>query len=164
MKPEDYPPGLQLIVGNTGDLKSNRAKWQFGLHEDGGCGASVTVPIPGMKRRHSREKHVESHMNPEDISAVFQQLIDLPARFPEQCFQRDGVYVDHSENDGGTHKLRCNHELCLAVTIYEAGQIRGSYFVTAASPAWQSTPLPDFIRNLITPTVEAATRSSPGRV
>lgn len=35
VKPEDCPPGLKLQVGNTGDIKSNTAEWQFGLDEDG---------------------------------------------------------------------------------------------------------------------------------
>jgi hypothetical protein len=164
VKPEDYPPGLKLIVGNTGDIKSNIAKWQFGLDEDGRCGAFVTVPIPGMKWRHSRMKNVESRMDAEDASAVFKQLMDLPVRFPEQCFPSEGVYVDHSGHDGGTHRLRCNDELCLAVTIWESGQVRATYFVTEESPAWQSSILPEFIRKLIKPIIEASTRSRTGQV
>jgi len=39
-------------------------------------------------------------MEAEAASAVF-KLMDLPVRFPEQCFPSDGVYVDHSENGGG---------------------------------------------------------------
>lgn len=164
MKPEDYPPGLKLQVGNRGDLKTNISRWQFGLDEDGRCGAWVTVPIPGMKWRHSRMKYAESRMEAKDASTVFRQLMDLPVRFPEQCFPSDGVYVDHSENDGGTHRLRCNDELCLSVTIWESGQIRETYYVTEESPAWQSTNLTEFIRKLIKPVLEASVRPRTGKV
>ena len=58
VKPEDYPPGRQLIVGWLGDLRNGVPKWQFGLHEDGRCGLMVWMPIPGLKWRHSRPKHV----------------------------------------------------------------------------------------------------------
>ena len=85
VKPEDYPPGLKLQIGNRGDLKTNIARWQFGLDEDGRCGIWLTVPIQSMKWRHSRMKYVESRMEPEDASTLFKQLMDLPARFPGQC-------------------------------------------------------------------------------
>lgn len=124
----------------------------------------MTVPIPGMKWKYSRMKYVESQMEPKDASALFKQLMDLPARFPGQCFPSDGVYVDHSENDGGTHRLRCNHELCLAVTIWESGQIQETYYLTEESPAWQSSILPTFIRELIKPILTASTRSRDGLV
>ena len=156
VKPEDWPPGRQLIVGDTGDIGSGKHRMQFGLHDDGRYGASVTVPIPGLKWRHARMKHVEARMDAGKALAILKQVQELSNNFPGQCYPGSEVYVDHSGHDGGTHRLQCNNKLCLAVTIYEAGQVLGQYYIDEQSPAWQSTPLPAITRELIQPILDDA--------
>lgn len=159
IRPEDWPAGMQLIVGDTGHISSCKPRVQFGVHADGRYGASVTVPIPGLKWRHARMKHVEARMDADKAIAIMKQVLELPANFPDQCFPVGEAYVDHSGHDGGTHRLRCNDRLCLAVTLYEAGQQLAYYFIEEQSPAWQSTPIPVITCELIQPILDEATRS-----
>lgn len=157
--PEDLPAGMQLIVGDTGHIGSGKHRMQFGLHADGRYGASVTVPVPGLKWRHARMKRVEARMDADKAVAIMKQVLELPANFPDQCFPVSEAYVDHSGHDGGTHRLQCNDRLCLAITLYEGGRQLAYYFIEEVSPAWQSTPIPVIARELIQPILDEAARS-----
>lgn len=157
LKPEDYPPGRQLIVGWLGDLSHGVAKWQFGLYDDGRYGATVQVPIPGLKWRHARTKIVWAKMEPACAIILIEIANGLPGKFPKDCLTDDRICVDHSEHDGGVHRNRETDELCLAVTIYERGQHSG-YYIVETSPAWKTTGLHNLIRELIAPVLEAAQR------
>ena len=151
VKPEDYPPGRQLIVGWLGDLEHGVAKWQFGLHDDGRCGAMVWVPVPGLKWRHSRPKNVEQHMTADRATTLVQTMIDLPERFPGECLSTDEVCVDHSGHNGGVHRVRKTDVLCYAITVWERGQTTHSYYLAETSPAWQESELCGVVEMLIAP-------------
>lgn len=132
-KPEDNPPGRQIIVGWLGDLQNGVAKWQFGFHDDGRCEAMVQVPIPGMKWRHSRPKLVETKLDPTRAAALIDEAIALPTRYPKECLADGQVCVDHSGHDGGVHRDRKTDALCYAVTVMDRGQIVGQYFLALLS-------------------------------
>lgn len=151
VKPEDYPPGRHLVVGWLGDLQQGVAKWQFGLHDDGRCGAMVWVPVPGLKWRHSRPKNAEQHMTAERATALIQTMIDLPGTYPGQCLSTDEVYVDHSGHDGGVHRARKTDVLCYAVTVWERGQTTHLYYLAETGLAWQESEIRGVIKELIPP-------------
>lgn len=150
-KPEDYPPGRQLAVVHTGDIRHGVARWQFGLHQAGRCGASVTIPVPDLKWRHLRPKHVALQMDSTRATALIESAVDLPNWVPQECLAPSSVYVDHSGHDGGVHKARNGDALCLSVTIWERGQVTHSYFLPETSRAWQESAIRGVIENLIAP-------------
>jgi hypothetical protein len=162
VKPEDYPPGKQLIIGWLGDLQHGVAKWQFGLHDDGRYGAMVWVPVPGMKWRHSRPKVVEKRLTSERATTLIESAVTLPNRFPLECLVHAQVCVDHSGHDGGVHRLRETDTLCYGVTIIERNQVIGSYFLAEDSRAWLTWELKAIIEELIAPAI-AAGRHTPGK-
>ena len=150
VNPEDYPPGRQLIVGWLGDLAHGVAKWQFGIHDDGRCGATVQIPIPGLKWRHSRMKPVEKRLEPMLAAALIESAVTMPSRFPEDCLGDDKICVDHSGHDGGVHRLRDGETLCLAVTIWERGQFV-IFYMPECSPAWLTWEVRAVVRDLLMP-------------
>ncbi len=159
VKPEDYPPGRQLIVGWLGDFANGIAKWQFGLHDDGRCGAMVWVPIPGLKWRHSRPKHVETKLTAERATALIENMTTLPQRYPKDCLSTDQVCVDHAGHDGGVHRDRQTDALCMAVSVWERGQFTSSYYIAEECAAWRESGICGVIRDLVAPAVEAERRS-----
>lgn len=162
VKPEDYPPGKQLIIGWLGDLQNAVAQWQFGLHEDGRCGTTLRIPIPGMKWRHSRPKLVSAQIDPTRALSLMGEAEALPKRYPGDCLVADQVCVDHAGHDGGVHRNRATDELCLAVTLWERGQ-HISYYVGEKSQAWQESGLRTLVCEVVAPVLAAGGRSgTPG--
>ena len=158
VKPEDYPPGRQLMVGWLGDLQRGVPKWQFGLHDDGRCGLMVWIPIPGLKWRHSRPKNMAQPMTTERAVSLIQTMVDLPCRFPGECLSTDQVCVDHSGHDGGVHRDRKTRDLCMAVTLWDRGQVTLCYYLPETGRVWQAAEIRGVIDELILPVVEAARR------
>lgn len=155
VKPEDYPPGRQVIVGWLGDLHHGVAKWQFGVDDDGRCGAMVQIPVPGMKWRHSRPKSVQMTLAPERAVALIDGALALPRRYPAECLIHDQVCVDHSGHDGGVHRVRETGTLCYGVTIVERGQVIGSYFLAEDSQAWRTWEVKTVIDELVASVIAA---------
>ena len=156
VKPEDYPPGRHLIVGWLGDLQRGVPKWQFGLHEGGRCGLMVSIPIPGLKWRHARPKNVEQPMVAERADSLIQAMIDLPDRYRGECLIPDQVCVDHSGHDGGVHRSRETGSLCVAVTVWERGQVTDSYYLAETAQAWRESE----IRGVVDGLLASVTRAS----
>ena len=155
VKPEDYPPGRQLIVGWLGDLANGVAKWQFGLHGDGRCGAMIWVPIPGLKWRHSRPKTAETQLTAEHAAALIESMAALPQRCPNDCLSDAQVCVDHTGHDGGVHRDRQTGALCIAVTVWERGQFTSSYYMAEECAAWRGSGIYGIIRDLLVQVVKA---------
>ena len=155
VKPEDYPPGRQIVVGWLGDLANGVPKWQFGIHDDGRCGAFLQIPIPDLKWRHACMKNVGVQLDPVRAAAIVDAAISLPKRYPDDCLGADQICVDHSGHDGGVHRLRDGDDLCLAVTILERGQIVSSYYMTESCRAWRESEIRTVVRELLTPALTA---------
>lgn len=153
VKPEDYPPGRQLIIGWLGDLVHGVAKWQFGLHDDGRCGVMVWVPIPGCKWRHVRPKMAEIHLDAQRAATLMEEATTLPTRFPADCQPGTEIYVDHEGHDGGVHRDRQNDALCLGFTIYERGQIKANYYMPEHSQGWRTSGLYTLVQELVEPVI-----------
>lgn len=159
-KPEDYPPGRQLAVVHTGDIRHGVARWQLGLHQDGRGGVSVTIPVPDLKWRHLRPKHVALQMDSTRATSLIESAVDLPNRFPQECLAPSSVYVDHSGHDGGVHKARNGDALCLAVTIWDRGQPVCHYFLAQDCLAWTTSDLHKVVHDLIAPAANGRVESS----
>jgi hypothetical protein len=144
-RPEDYPPGKRLFVVHRGELARCVPLWQFSLMEDGICGIIVTVPIPGLKWRHARSKHLESKIDQTRAADIFDYAMEFPQRFPEECVQRpfnqggdSGLYVDERKET-----------FCVSVSIYERDKCICQYNAIENGHFWVASELHKTIDELL---------------
>ncbi len=158
VNPEDYLPGRQLSVLWLGDLQNGVGRWQFDLHEDGRCGAMVTIPISGLKWRHARSKQASAQIDPQRVLALIREAETLPERCPADCLNAARVCVDHAGRDGGVHRNPATDELCLAVTLSELGH-QVSYFFGERSSAWRNSALCTLVEEVIAPILDSGRKA-----
>ncbi len=145
--PEEYPPGRHLIIRHAGDLARAVPRWGFGLHEDGHCGGDVTIPIPGLKWKHSRPKRFETRLDQTRTSTLLQCALSFPINHPAECLSN--VY-----NEGGDSPPYANEQkktACLYACIYERGQVLCQYYIAETSTAWCNSEIQKTINDLIKP-------------
>jgi len=155
MRPEDYPPGRKIHVFYSGELARSMARWQFGLEEDGRCGIYATVPIPGLKWRHARPKHLESKMDQACAAAIFDYVMEFPSRCAEECVQKpsgeggdSGCWIDeHKET------LRVN------ISVWERGKHIQQYSIAENSLVWLTSELYKTIEQLLVIVLSGAGKS-----
>jgi hypothetical protein len=135
-KPEDFPPGKQLIVHRPGDASRNLSHWQFGLHEDGRAGFSLQkAPPPGATWRHMRHQHVEAKFSPSEIEQMFQDVLSLPSTHADQILRGEDVYADMSEKANNVTRDCQTNTLCLSIMIWEKGKMVSNLYLKENSPA-----------------------------
>jgi len=134
---EDYPPGRKILVFHSGEIARSIARWQFGLEQDGRCGMFVTMPVPGLKWRHLRAKHMESKVDLAHTAAIFNYVMEFPDRFPGECVREpyfeggdSGFYVDERKET-----------LCVRISVWERGRSILIFHVAEDSPAWTDSEL-----------------------
>jgi hypothetical protein len=148
-KPEDFPPGKHLHVFRPGEAARNLPRWQFGMREDGHCGVFISMPIPGMSWRHTRRRTLVWQLDREAASALFEEVMTLPERFPDECLCNEALWSDQSEPANGITRDRETDTLCLSISVFERGQCLSYYGVKESSPALQSLELYCAIRSQI---------------
>jgi hypothetical protein len=133
-RPEDFPPGRHVTVFHPGEAARNLPRWQFGLSEDGRCGAGVYFPIPGMTWRHTRRRESSTQLEPSLVAAVLNDAVNLPIWFPKECLSIDELWADSSEPANSITRDRASDTLCLTIDVWERGQ-RNYYRIRENSPA-----------------------------
>jgi hypothetical protein len=162
-RPEDFPPGRHVTVFHPGEAARNLPRWQFGLSEDGRCGAGVYFPIPGMTWRHTRRRESSTQLEPSLVAAVLNDAVNLPIWFPKECLSIDELWADSSEPANSITRDRASDTLCLTIDVWERGQ-RNYYRIRENSPALIESELYRIINSLIQPhLVEASAVQSSAR-
>jgi hypothetical protein len=133
-KPEDFAPGKSLSIFRPGEAARNLPRWQFKMDEDGHCGAYVSIPIPGISWRHTRTRTLEWYLDPEAASALIDEALSLPIRFPQDCLANDRLWSDSSEPANGITRDRETDALCLTFSVFERGQ-RLTYYALKENSA-----------------------------
>jgi len=151
MKPEDYPPGKHLHVFRPGEAARNLPRWQFGLEEDGRCGANLNYPIPGLPWRHTRRKAVEWQLDLTTTRVLFQNAIALPAEFPKECLPNEELWADMTERGNSITGDKHSNSLCITISVAERGQRICYYAVTENSRALLGSELYKVINELLGP-------------
>ncbi len=152
-KPEDYPQGKQLVIFHPGEAARNLARWQFGLFEDGRCGAGFTYPIPGVHWRHAiqRLSTVNEKLDHSLTKDLFENAFLLPSQFPKECFKHEELWADHSEPGNAITRDKYNNSLCLTFNILERGQVLCHYSLAENSTVWLTSKLHEVISELLKP-------------
>jgi FKBP-type peptidyl-prolyl cis-trans isomerase FkpA len=150
-KPDDFPPGKTVFVFRPGEAARNLPRWQFGMHESGRCGVSISIPIPGLswRWRHTRKKILEWNLDRRATSALIDDAMTLPLRFPNECFSHDELWSDSAEPANGITRDRETNTLCLTISVSERGQQLSSYAVKETSPALHNSELHRTIQSRI---------------
>jgi len=120
--PEDLPPGRHVVVYHPGEAARNLPRWQFGLSEDGKCGAGLSFPLPGMTWRYTRKKQFQANIEPAVAAAVLNDAETLPLRFPKECLSTDELWADSSEPANSITRDRQTNTLCITVDIWKTGR------------------------------------------
>jgi hypothetical protein len=149
LKPEDYPPGKHLFVFHPGEAARNLPRWQFGLQEDGRCGAIVTHPVPGMPWRHTRHSHVESCLDRTTTQLLFENALELPTSFPEDCLGDTDLWADMTEKGNAITREKRYNTLCLTISVMERGQRLCYYSMTETNRALQDSHILRVINSLV---------------
>jgi len=105
-KPEDFAPGKELSILSPGEASRSLPRWDFRMGEDGYCGALVILPIPGLSWRHASQRIIEWHLDRETASAVIEEALSLPVRFPQDCLPNERLWSDKSEPANGITRDR----------------------------------------------------------
>jgi hypothetical protein len=149
-RPEDFPPGRHVVIYHPGEASRNLPRWQFGLSEDGNCGAGLKYSIPGMTWRHTRHKEFRAKVEQTIAEAVLNEAETLPARFPKECLSTDELWADSSEQANSITRDRETDTLCLTIDLWEQGQ-HNYYRMREDSPALKESELYRTIMSLLHP-------------
>jgi hypothetical protein len=148
-KPEDFPPGRHLHVFRPGEAVRNQPRWQFGMDEDGRCGVYISIPIPGVSWRHTRNRTLAWQLDRNAASALFDEAMTLPERFPNECLHGDALWSDQTEPANGITRDRETDTACVTISVSERGQRLSDYSLKETSHALKSFELYRVIRSQI---------------
>jgi hypothetical protein len=148
--PDDLPPDRHVVIYHPGEAARNLPRWQFGLSEDGKCGAGLSFPIPGMTWRHARKKEFHANIEPAVAVAVLNDAETLPARFPKECLSADELWADSSEPANAITRDRQTDTLCITIDIWKKGR-HNYYRVREDSPALKESELYRTVISLLRP-------------
>ena len=162
-RPKDFPPGRYVTVFHPGEAARNLPRWQFGISEDGRCGAGLYFPIPGTTWRHTRRREFITQLEPSLVAAALNDAVNFPIRFPKECLSTDELWADSSEPANSITRDRASDTLCLTIDVWERGQ-RNYYSMRENSPVLIESELYRIINSLIQPhLVEASAVQSNSR-
>ena len=164
-RPEDFPPGphppcRHVVVYYPGEAARNLPRWQFGLSEEGNCGAGLYFPIPGMTWRHTRRKELSARLEQTVVQAVLNDAVTLPTRFPNECLTTDECWADTSEPANSITRDSRTNTICLTIDVWEKGQ-HNYYRMRENSPALNESELYRVINSLIQPQIDADSSAQP---
>jgi hypothetical protein len=149
VKPDDFPPGRHLFVFHPGEAVRSLPRWQFGLEEDGRCGAMFSYPISGLPWRHTRKKGINFQLDQASTMALFQNAITLPSQFPKECLSHDELWADTTERGNSITRDKHGNLLCITIGVTERGQWTSYYAVRENSRALLGSELYRVIDELL---------------
>ena len=165
VKPEDYLPGKHLYFFWPGEASRKWPRVQFGLEEDGRCGATLTIPQPGLTWRYAKNHSVEHHLDKADSSALFDEVATLPKKYPEACLNHDRLWADSSEKANSVTRDLLTNVPCVTIGISERGVWQCHYSLRETDPVFLQSYLYGLVKKLIAnflPTDEGSRGGSEG--
>jgi hypothetical protein len=158
MTPEECPPGRSMQIIHPGEMSRLLPKWNFGLQEDGKYGFRVTIPIPGLKWKHSRAKVLNGAMDPARAGQVLTWVVEFPEKYPGQAVSDIVTWG----GDSSFYLSPSKEVVCIAVQVWERGQYVAKYYVPETSRAWQESEMQHYISELLKPLLPAGSRALKG--
>jgi len=142
----------QLFFFRPGEERRMLARCQFGLNEDGSCGATFTYPIKGYPWRRNVMKSYGFSIDEETKKLLFSEVHRLKREFPDECLSNDQLWNDSSEKANGITRDRKTNTLCYTIGIMvEYGESEEYYAMREDSKALLGSHLFKVISKLIQP-------------
>lgn len=91
------PVSLRLQYFRPGEEARMIARCQFGIEEDGRCGAIMTYPIQGYPWRRNPMRMYEFRIDAECAARIFDEVMHLPANHLDHCLDDSVLWSDHAE-------------------------------------------------------------------
>ena len=131
-KPEDCPPGKHLYFFSPGEAARHRPRCQFGLQEDGRCGVSLTIPVPGVTWRHARHQTIAKQLDMGETQMLFDNVMTIPLLHPKACLN-EGLWSDSSEQANGITRECGTNIACMTIGVSERGEWLAYYSLPETS-------------------------------
>jgi hypothetical protein len=148
VKPEDYPPGRHLYFFWPGEASRNWPRIQFGLEENGRCGAGLTIPQPKCSWRYAKSRSIERQLNKTDTSELFDETATLPQRHPEACLSNDRLWADASEKANSVARDLLTNIPCITIGILERGVWQCHYSLRETDPVLLQSKLLGLVKSM----------------
>jgi hypothetical protein len=88
----------------------------------------MTYPIKGQPWRRNPVRSYEFHLTPEAASELFEEVVTLPERCPEECLSGEALWSDQSEKANGITRHAKTGKLCHTIAIYRSPGEATVYF------------------------------------
>ena len=148
-KPEDYPPGKHLYFFWPGEAIRNWPRVQFGLDEDGRCGATLTVPHPCLTWRYAKYRSIERHLDKAESNALFDEVASLPKNNPNACLSNDSLWADSSEKANSVTRDSLTNTACITMGISERSVWQCYYSLRETDPVLLRSKLYGLVKSLV---------------
>jgi hypothetical protein len=148
-KPNDYPAGKHLYFFWPGEASRNRPRVQFGLEEDGRCGATLTIPQQGLTWRYATNRSIEHQLSKADSSRLFDEAAALPQEYPRSCLSNDSLWADSSEKANSVTRDSLTNTTCIMIGISERGIWQCYYSLRETDPVFLQLKLYGLVRKLV---------------
>lgn len=155
-RPEDSPTGKHLLVTCGGEAIRGMPWWQFVLNEDGRCGASFKLPIPGVHWRHLPRKGAEMPLSADNAITLIQDAIELPKLLPSECLPFERLWSGQDERGTPMIRDRQGDSACVVVSVYERGETVCYYALHQDNRALSESRLFQTINSLLKPHLDSA--------
>ena len=142
----------RLFYFRPGEEHRMLARCQFGINEQGKCGATLTYPIEGYPWRRNIQKSFEFDLGPEERAALFAEVRRLRAEHPGECLANEDLWSDASEKANGVTRDRKSGTLCHTIGIRgDQGEWKEYFSMRENSRALVDSTLYKTISKLIQP-------------
>ncbi len=141
-----------IFIFRPGEERRMLARCQFGLSENGSCGATFTYPIKGYPWRRNIVKSYELDIDTETGNLLFSEIRRLKNEYPEECLSNDQLWSDSSEKANGITRDRDTNTLCYTIGIMVEYEEPDEYYsMREDSKALLNSELFKVITNLLSP-------------
>ncbi len=147
----DIPPGKRLDIFSPGEAAKSIPRCQFGFHEDGGCVAFITSPVPGYGWRPARTRPVAVKPDRSQILEMLREALAMPEQHPAECIPHEALWSDSSEAGNGITRDQATDTRCITIAVYEGDEPQCYYSMRHNSPAWLDSTMRRTISSLIKP-------------
>lgn len=143
----------QLIYFRPGEEARRLARLQFGCHEGGGCGATLTYPIKGFPWRRNIMKSFEFDVDAATVNLLFSEVTRIRVAHPRECLTDvSSLWSDSSEKGNGITRDRKSGTLCYSIVIArDDGGLDEQYSIREDSDALLSSALYRVVTDLVAP-------------
>lgn len=141
-----------LLYFRAGEEARMLARLQFGLGDDGRCGATFTYPIKGYPWRKNVMRGYPFDLSKETIDLMFSEVRRIKRDYPEECLESEQLWSDRSEKANSITRDRATGKLCCYIGVFQPNhELDEFYYLREDSTALLNSEFYKVISTLVTP-------------